>query len=286
MLETILPQSVYNCLLAQTSVSDIQEIRMRIGQPVSYAIRGIYYTLDPEYHAGVTRQELDHVIAVATHNSLYACTSMLAQGYLPCQGGLRVGVCGEGVTQDGEMSALRTISSVCIRVPHAVTRLPREMDAILQSSGSILIVSPPGMGKTTLLRECMRRLADGTRQVLAIDERGELSGSAYGTPAFDVGISTDLCVGVAKEKVYRYMVRSMRPDVIVTDELFGAQEISAVADCVRCGIRVIATVHGTDYESLRHNEVYGKLLDMFRYIVVLRSVGQIALIRDQTVCGY
>ncbi len=285
MLEQLLPQSIYNCLLANAPLDLISEIRLRIGRPVCYALNGVYRFVDERECHAVTTQELDHVVAMATRNSLYACNDWLVEGYLPYEGGIRVGIAGQGVVKNGALTTVKSIAYICIRIPRAATYRNGALDRLIEHFDNTVIVSRPGLGKTTLLRDCIRRISDDGYQTLVLDERGELSGSVDGACAFDLGKCSDVCVGVPKLIAYRTLIRTMRPDVVATDEVFGGAEVDALADCVRCGVKLIATVHANDLQALACDPVYRRMTEFMRYAIVLKGVGYIAAVTELHACG-
>ncbi len=255
----------------------VTEIRLRVGRPMSVAVFGAYR------HIGraVNSADIDRVLALATDHSVYASDATLAQGYLTCDGGIRIGVCGECVYKNGRLAAYRKISSLCMRVPHEVEFSDARLESLLGDFGNTLIVSPPGRGKTTLLRYMIKRMSENGRNVLAIDERNELSASVDGIATADLGPNTDIVLYAGKTAGYAEAVRAMRPDLIATDELFGKEEVACIADAVRCGVGVMATVHADSAVKVLENEIYGALGRVMRYYVLLEGLGRIAMIYDK-----
>lgn len=267
---------IYNALIASVPIKMITEIRIRKDKPIFYAIGGAYRSLaDADGVLIATAQDVEHVVAVATKNSLYGCNHMLVDGFLACDGGIRIGVAGEGVLKNGRLSTIRNITSLCIRLPHEVECDFPALTSILARFDHTLIISRPGLGKTTALRWMIRKLANSGYNVLALDERYELSGGTQGTFAFDLGRCCDVALGISKSECYRTLLRTMRPDVLATDEIFDAQEVDALCDAARCGVKVLATLHCDNYERLRQDRLYGKLCDWMRYVVVLKGVGML-----------
>ena len=126
----------------------------------------------------------------------------------------------------------------------------------------------------------IKSLSEYGYNVLALDERGELSGISEGVQTIDLGECTDVALGIPKISAYASQVRSMRPDVIATDEIFGEKEIDCIADCVRCGVKVLATVHSDDLSNLKNSALYSRLLQHIRYVVTIIGIGNIDKVVD------
>lgn len=258
--------------------ADLTELRVRAGRRTQ-----LICLSGEEFRGGIIGAALTEETAQAlAGHSLYAREEELKEGYFTVPGGCRVGVCGR-MTGQGADRSLTHVGSVCIRmareirgaadaVMEAVTRDGRPADA--------LIVSPPGLGKTTLLRDIARQLSDGTGgrrgvRVGIADERGELAGCVMGIPTLDVGRRTDVMDGCSKKEGMELLIRSMSPEVIVTDELGQAGDREAVADAMRSGVRVIASVHARDAEEAARRLGAGLAGAFDRMIVLGGKIGQI-----------
>ncbi|MDE6550191.1 MAG: Flp pilus assembly complex ATPase component TadA [Clostridia bacterium] len=285
MLSRLLSVRIYNELFAEGDMPCLTEIRLRADKPLSYAQKGVYHRLQDVI---VSMDDIAYTLGIASQHSMYAVNDSLSKGYLTCGEGYRIGVCGEGVIKNGALFTVKNITSLCIRVPHEVKGCCDKIVRLIEKAGNTLIVSPPGLGKTTMLRECVRLLSMAGHNVLVLDERGEIAPVSGGSCHVDIGDCCDVASGIPKIDAYRYLVRSMRPDIIATDEIFGKAEVDAVLDIVRCGVKVVATVHASGIEDIFKSEEYrglGKLID---YYVVLRDIGEIGAIYDRTelkTCG-
>jgi stage III sporulation protein AA len=230
----------------------------------------------------IGRELIEETAHALAQHSLYAREEELRQGFFISAGGCRAGVCGRvNVRADGAVD-LTHISSLCIR---RAREIKGAADAVTEGlyegerAVSALVISPPGMGKTTLLRDIARQLSNGTRgrrglRVAIADERGELAGCVLGVPALDVGERTDVMDGCPKRIAMNMLVRAMSPEVIVTDELGHAQDADAVRDALRCGVRVIASVHASSAEEAARR--LGKdCISLFDRLIVLKGIGQI-----------
>ncbi len=194
--------------------------------------------------------------------SVYAYIDEIRNGFITVKGGHRVGVCGTAVVKEGKITNIKNISSLNIRVAHEVKRCS---DNIKLDFKSLLIISPPGCGKTTILRDLCRRIGQ-TKKVSVIDERGEIAAVFNGQPEFDLGDMTDVMSLCDKAQGIEYMLRSMSPDLIVTDEI-ARKDSDAIRKSLSYGVGIAASVHGDDIRGTlrrlgfeRGNEVFDKIL--------------------------
>lgn len=224
----------------------------------------------------VSREEIDAIVARATNLSPYSVSDEIRRGYIP-YGSMRIGVGGEGVSEGGKLLSVKNLSYLVIRVPHQVRTAADRILPYVECGGKVLntlLISPPGGGKTTVLRE-LARILSARYSVVAIDERYELAAAYDGRAALDVG-EAEVISGVPKTVAYENCVRAMDPEVIITDEVFRVEETEAIADIVRCGVKVIASVHADSVGALKRSAVYSKLLSVFELAAVLKPVGQLA----------
>ena len=265
---------------------DLTELRLRAGRPVQLIRSG-----GGELLGGRTDAALVQAAAQAlSGHSLYAREEELREGFFTIEGGCRVGVCGRMTAENGRAAQLTHVGSVCVRIAREIRGAADPVMERMQAAGrpvSALIVSPPGLGKTTLLRDIARQLSDGTGvRVGVADERGELAGCVLGVPTLDVGLRTDVLDGCPKRIGMRLLVRSMSPEVIVTDELGHPEDAAAVRDAMRCGVRVVASVHAAD-EAEAEERLGRELTGLFEQIVVLGGgIGRIRRMIGRRGDGY
>ncbi|MCD8322865.1 MAG: stage III sporulation protein AB [Oscillospiraceae bacterium] len=229
--------------LAPEEQAVCEELRLRRGRFGTALLRGREYVLSAPL---ITEEDLRSVLEAATRASLHAAGAELARGFVSAPGGVRVGVCGVGVIGTGGLEGLRSFSSLSLRVPRAVPGCAGEIWEALNQNGfqSTLIASPPGGGKTTLLRELIRCLSERGCRVAVADERGEIGAAQSGQPQFDIGPCVDILTGVPKAKAVGMLVRAMNPQVVAMDEITDHMDASALLEGVGCGVRLLATVHG------------------------------------------
>lgn len=246
-------------------IGDITEIRIRRDRPIKIAYRRGGRLLE----SNATLDDIDYILAVATQSSIYAYQDKLKEGFLPYHGGIRIGIAGEGVLDDGKLCGIKNINSLAIRLPHEVIGCAEPIAYLLDNYQSTILISPPGAGKTTLLREMARILSNKGNNVLVIDERGEIASSHDGKATLDLGRYSDIVSYVPKIEVYESAVRTMSPDIIATDEIFGAAEVNAIIDCVRSGVKVLATLHGDSVQGALSQNTYSPLRQSFKNAIIL-----------------
>lgn len=237
----------------------LQELRLRMQAPPELLFSEESRWLERP----VSREDLNYTINAASRYSPWTAQTA-AQGYLTVAGGHRIGLCGEAVVQQGVVTGMKNISSLCIRIA-------RDFPGIAASAsklpGSLLILGPPGWGKTTLLRDLIRQL-ENTEKIGVVDERGELF--PEGIPR---GNRVDILSGCSKQNGIPMLLRTMGPTCIAVDEITTAEDTGALLQAANCGVRLLATAHGSSVSDLRLRRTYRPLLEnaVFAAVLVLKK---------------
>ncbi|WMT81552.1 stage III sporulation protein AA [Terrisporobacter mayombei] len=284
---------------------NIEEIRLRINKPLiingnqkDYFYNEKYNKLDRNMDKAyiVTKEDVDQTFQIICKYSIHSFMDDIKKGFVTLRGGHRVGIVGKAIVENGKVENIKHISSLNIRISKEVKSCSdKVMDHIIKGPTKInntIIISPPQCGKTTLLRDIVRNLSNGTEKynfkgvnVALIDERNEIAGSYLGIPQMDVGIRTDIIETCPKDVGIMMVLRSMSPNVIITDEIGTEKDIKALYTALNGGVGLITTVHGDSIEDIRNRKELNNLLDeeLFKKVILLsakRGPGTVEKIYD------
>ncbi len=246
-----LPEHILNGL-KNLNIHYVYELRLRANFPVfvnyqgKYAYLGAYGIVkQANFALQCTADEIADCVYRAGKYSVYSIEEQMKSGFITADCGERIGLAGEYVFEKGQPLALRNFTSLCIRVPHAILDCGLEIyqSCMCDKVRSVLIMSPPGLGKTTILRDLARLLSEKTlKNILICDERGEIAVEKFGK-------TCDVMKFADKATAFEMGIRAMRPEIIITDELSIA-DCAAVEKAVSAGIIVLASAHFAAYERL------------------------------------
>ena len=260
-LLSILPQHMRS-EVDRLGKESLQELRLRIGAPVLLITGKGRFPIKWQ----TTLEDIHFVINTASRYSPWASATS-ASGYITAPGGHRIGLCGQCVYQEGKVTGVREITSLCIRVARDFPGLATGITL----DASVLILGPPGSGKTTLLRDMIRRAGEcGTSSVAVVDERGELF---PGNAGFFQGEHTDVLTGCDKKSGIDMVLRTMGPTHIAVDEITAEEDCHALLRAGWCGVHLLATAHAASLEDLETRPVYRPLVQarLFERIVILKQ---------------
>lgn len=271
----------------------LQEIRIRADMPLTILVDNGELFVDmqgrivdvPEEAARPTPEQMESMLGHLCRYSVYAFADEIRQGFLTVQGGHRVGLAGQVVLDgEGRISNMKYIRYLNIRIAHQIRGAADALMPWLFEKGrvmSTLLISPPGGGKTTMLRDLIRQVSDGTVygrgvNVSVVDERSEIAGSYLGVSQNDVGIRTDVLDGCPKVEGMMRLIRSMAPQVLAVDEVGSLADAQALQMAGGCGCKLLATVHGGSMEEVRQKNYMRYVIEqgLFeRYVMLDRRRG-------------
>ncbi|MBR4721067.1 MAG: stage III sporulation protein AA [Clostridia bacterium] len=226
------------------------ELRLRLGGRLcAVSQNGCFFVTSPENKDGIIVNERDikRALELITNFSMYAYENEIKNGFVTLPGGHRVGICGEACLSDGKITHLKSIQALNYRFAREFVGCSDGLMDRIAGGGFIkntVIVSPPMYGKTTLLRDIARNLSLMGKRVSIVDERGEIASLHGGFSPFDLGYGCDVLSGTKKADGMLFMLRSMSPDVIITDEIGDSGDFSAIAEIKRRGVSIITSIHG------------------------------------------
>lgn len=268
--------------LADISSDKLNEIRLRTDKPLilvennrEFFVNGGRMKDKYEKEVYVVREtDLKETMEFITNYSLYAYNDELRKGFITVSGGHRIGICGKVVYEEEKIKTIRNVQSMNIRISHQIVGCGEKIMAFLKCPEyeNTLIISAPGMGKTTLLRDLIRLISNEGRNVGVVDERSEIASCYLGKPQNDIGIRTDVLDCCQKKDGMLMLVRSMRPDIVAVDEIGGEEDAKALQYVSLCGCKILATVHGNSLEELEHKNGVGEILKLglFKRFILCR----------------
>lgn len=274
----------------------VEEIRIRLGKPLAvvtamgyrFVAPGGALTCDPGQGYVVTLDDMRRTVEAISQSSWYALVERLRGGFVTIPGGHRLGLAGEAILDGSGVRSLKHVTSINLRIAREIigcseVLMPFLWDRRHQQPYHTLIVSPPGAGKTTILRDILRNFSRGIprlgippQSIGLVDERWEIAACFEGVPRNDVGPCTDVLAGWPKAEGMLVLLRAMGPAIVATDEMGGSEDLAALRDVVNAGVKVVATVHSRSLTDLEKRAGWGPILKegLFeRYVILNRSLG-------------
>ena len=224
----------------------------------------------------VNSNDIKYILQKISNYSLYAFEDEIKRGFITIKGGHRVGLAGECVCENGNVKTIKNITSLNIRICREIIGCSNNIMKYVINKKRVyntLIISPPRCGKTTLLRDITRALSEKGKRISVIDERSEIAACFMGVPQMNIGLRTDVLDNCPKAIGMNMAIRSLSPDVIVTDEIGTNEDISSLNNSINSGVNVITTIHGFTIYDLINREVFRKILEssVFERIIILSN---------------
>ena len=274
------PSNIKSKIL-ENNLEQLEEIRLRTNRNILLKIGQEEIKIDYV----INTQEILEILQRICDNSIYTYQSQICNGYITIKGGHRVGISGNVVVKDGQVINISHIYSLNFRIARQVidcsySILPYILNTKENTIYNTIILSPPGRGKTTLLRDSVRKISEGIQEynfkgitVGVVDERGEIAAMYKGIPQNDLGERTDILDNVSKDIGMKMLIRSMNPKVIVADEIGTEQDIEAINYAITSGVKGLFTAHGDSLENITLNPILSKLykLDIIERIILIEE---------------
>jgi len=239
-----LPETLKTCV-TEKDLMYAEELRLRAGSRMVLLRNGQSI---PVRQKAVSAQEIAETVMRMCNHSVYAAMEQIKNGFLVLPGGVRVGLAGQVVHRDAEVQNMKEFTGLNFRIPHEIVGCADKLLSHVIENGRVkntVVISPPGCGKTTLLRDLTRSISAKGYKVCVLDERDEICAVHGGVPGFDVGENTDILRLCTKTVGVQMAVRSLSPHVLVTDELWGEDQKNLMQTAAACGCSVLASVHGS-----------------------------------------
>lgn len=271
--------------LSKFDSNSLEEIRIRNNRPIFLKIG------QDEVRTGYTihTEEILEILQKICDNSIYTYQNQICNGYITIKGGHRIGITGNVVIKDGQVTNISHIYSLNFRIARQVLDCSNYVLPYVINKNSIfntILVSPPGRGKTTILRDMVRKLSNGITEyhfkginVAVADERGEIAAMYKGVPQNDIGERTDVLDNIPKALGMKMLVRSMNPKVIVADEIGTKEDVEAIKYAICSGVKGIFTAHGDSIDDIIQNPILSELYreNLFERIIFIKENREISL---------
>lgn len=207
----------------------------------------------------ISENDIEDIFEYICKGSYYAYADTIKDGFVPLECGVRAGICGNAILENGRIIGINEVSSINIRIPQKIPNASSYIYSILKSnsfSSSILIYSLPGVGKTSILRDLILKLNydESMPRFSVIDSRNEIITPYMKNLTCDVFSSYPKGVGI------ELATRSMTPEIIICDEISNENDACAIMKASHSGVFLIATTHASSLHELTNKEILKGLI--------------------------
>ncbi len=251
--------------LNKIGLNNICELRLRQNKPVTACINGQNVFLK----STINGQEIEDIVYNACKKSIYSYEEQIKRGFIATDTGVRIGLSGEFVLNNGVVQTIKNFSSLCVRFPREINGFADNFVNNLYDDGSVLVISKSGVGKTTFIRDFARCISlKKLINVVIIDERNEICAQNNGS-TFNVGNSADVLTFANKSYGFNQAIRTLNPNLIITDELMNFDDVTGVTTAILSGVDVIATIHAKNVSDALKKQFMSCAKNLFKYYVLL-----------------
>lgn len=268
------PNSIKQILRKEISDNNyklLEEIRIRVNRPIILKFNNEIKKLDYL----ISTEEILRILECITESSIYSYQKQLCEGYITLKGGHRVGISGNVVVENNKVININYIYSLNFRISKEIIGVADNIAKKIYNNGNIentLIISAPGAGKTTILRDLIRILSK-YKTIGVVDERGEIAAMYKNIPQNDLGLQVDILNNIPKSIGMKMLIRSMAPEIICADEIGIKEDIEVIKYAVTSGVKGIFTAHGDNIEDIKQNPILKELLEsnLIENIIILHK---------------
>ena len=264
------------------NLKKIYEIRIKASRPTTVTAEGKTYflcntglTQNPSLAIKVSQNDIDSFLYSFCQGSVYSYENTIKEGFVS-RFGVRVGISGDLCTDNTQVKGFSRIDGLNIRFGNHISGASDKIMQYLSSNGfpngkGILVLSKPGNGKTTLLRDLAVNLSSpctiqkNTKifRVCVIDQREEIKiGQVFENSCADFLCCAD------KEFCINLATRVLTPEIIICDEIGTCKEAEQILASVFSGVIFIASAHAQSIKEAQDKK-HIKLLILKTMLIVL-----------------